>query len=318
MSDKFDTSTVLLGEGGGTEAGSSATKDLLACWKRYQYKYVRGIIIPQAEQIAPFAVGNIVAAMRREWFAAGFDTSKKVMTRLSRAAQKEAEREKLPINPRDEIFARALMEQYIAYWKVRPYPTPVQVEYKLGPGPLWKGAPFQFYRTARPDDISRYPEAGGALCLADAKTTSGDIGTTIREYELHVQPLQYLALYRLDPQGEKRFGKLAGLVLDVIKKPSQGKKPQFQRAFIEYRDEAVDQFVESMRFHLEAQNKIGWDTPVPRDYACTYMAGRARVDCEYKDLCRMGRAAVARYKMNDGSSLKKYKPKPGAEKFPWE
>lgn len=319
MKNEFSSKTPLLGDIGGTEAGSSITKDFLLCLKRYQYKHVRKLFIPAVQTISPFAIGTLVAAMRRQWFGDRFPKVTPAYQRtLNRAAQEAAEQDRLPIDPRDYVFATALFGQYVAHWRTKPRPTPVHVEFKMGPGPLWEGAPRPTWRTAKPDDISRYPEAGGALCLADCKTTSGDIGTVVREYELHVQPLQYLAQYRLDPNGERRYGPLAGVLLDVIQKPSAGKKPKFGRVFIEYRSQAVDEFIESMKFHLDVIRRIGWDTPVPRAYGCTYMAGRARVDCEFKDLCRFGSSAASKYKLPGGVPLRRYEPTPGAEKMPWE
>lgn len=315
----FGSDDVIVGESGPTEAGSSATQMMLRCPKLYQYSQVRGIRVPGYRSPSHFSVGNIFGAMRREWFARKFNTGSKTWKKLVWAAQEEAEKSNLPVMQKDELTAHALMTEYIAHWSLLPKPRPVAVEYKLGPGPMMKGDRFNLFRTAKPDDISHYPEAGDALVLGDCKTTSQDFSSAVREYELHVQPLQYLALYKMDPQGEARFGPVAGFVLDIAGKANERrKKPRFARVFIEYRDDAVQRFVESVRGYLIAGNKIDWDSEAPRTYQCTYMYGRARVDCTYKDLCRFGRSAASKYVLEGGKSLAKYKPVEGAEKMPWE
>ena len=316
---EFATDKIVVGDSGPTEAGSHDTQLIFRCPKLFQLEVVRQLRIPAQGTPSHFAIGSIVGAMRREWFAKKFDTGAKTWKHLIRAAQEEAEKARLPIQQKDEAYSHYIMQEYIAHWSVRAQPTVKAVEYKLGPSPLVKGDRFNLMRTAKPDDLSYYPEAGGALCLADLKTTSNDFGALVREYELHVQPLQYIALYKVDPMGEKRFGKVAGFLLDAVQKPSERrKKPAFQRIFIEYRDEAIDNFIQSVRAYLISANKIDWDADVPRTFQCTYMAGRARVDCTFKELCRFGKAAAQRYVLADGTPLKKYKPRPGAEKMPWE
>jgi hypothetical protein len=120
-------------------------------------------------------------------------------------------------------------------------------------------------------------------------------------------------------QGQKKWGKVNGVMLDVVCKPNEGhRKPSFHRVFIEIRPEAVKSFVESTRYYLTLANKIDWDTNTMRTYRCTEMHGRMRVDCTFKDLCRFGGAAAGKYVLHDGRALRKYKPEPGAEKMPWE
>jgi hypothetical protein len=310
---------VLVGTGGRTAAGSSATAEVMRCVKLYQYSQVRGLRIPKAQVPAHFAIGSLFAAMRREWFGRKFDTSEKVWTYLKRKCQQEAEEQRELINQKDEAFALALMGKYIEHWSVRPRPTPLAAELELGPIPLVKGGPFNMARTAKLDDLSKYPEAGGALCIGEAKTTSGDVNAVIREYELHVQTLLYQAVYRAAEQGQVRYGKVAGTVLDIVVKPETGRKASFARVFVEIRPSVVEAFVESAQYYLAMANKVDWDTPTPRNFDnCTKMHGRMRVDCTFKDLCRFGSSAAGRYVMPDGSPLRKHKPVPGAERMPWE
>ena len=182
----------------------------------------------------------------------------------------------------------------------------------MGPWPA-------FDRTGSFDDLSYYPEAAGALCAGECKTTSGDIATAVREYEFHIQTLQYQALYLLDPKAQARWGPLKGHVFDVTKKPEgKGKKPDFARVFVEVREPAIRTFIKSTAALVAQSKTVGWDSSPVRSYQCTFQAGRARVDCTYKLICQFGKSAAGRFILRDGSSLNSYKPKPGAEKMPWE
>ncbi len=314
---KTKEAPVVVGSGGRTEAGSGVTGMLMRCPKMYQYAEVRGIHIPQVQTPPHFAIGLLFAAMRRQWFSQKFDSSEAAWLEIKRACQREKEAQKLPIDGKDELYATALMSAYVEHWLKLPRPRPVAAEYKLGPIPIKKGGGKALYRTARLDDLSYYPEAGGALCIGEAKTTGGDIGSLVREYELHIQPLQYYALYQLSKRGEARFGPIKGVVLDVVQKMYDGKKPKFARVFVEVRPEVIASFQDSAAYYAEMASRIEWDTPVMRSYQCTYMAGRAKVDCTYKDLCRFGPSAIGKYVMKDGRSLREFKPEPGKSVAPW-
>lgn len=309
---------VIVGEGGRTDAGSGMTGLIMKCPKAYQYDAVRGIRLPKVQMEPHFAVGILFAAMRREWFGRKFASDEKTWTYLKKKCQTEAELQHLPINTKDEVFALALMSKYMEHWLARARPRPLAAEYQMGPVALRKGDPFNMFRTAKLDDLSYYPEAGGALCIGEAKTTSADPGAVVREYESHVQTLLYQALYKVDPNGEKKFGPVACTMLDIVCKPVEGKKASFHRVPIEVRPAQVEQFIESARFYLTMANKIDWDTPVMRTYRCTEMHGRMRVDCTFKDLCRFGGTSAGKYVLHDGRALRKYKPQPGAEKMPWD
>lgn len=311
-SDKFRTAEVLIGDSGPTSDGSTKTGTAARCFKKFQFQYVRQIYVPRAENPKYFSIGSIYGACRAAWFGCKFDTSKKAWVIIKRAAQAEAERNKLPIRPEDEAYAVALFEQYVEHWRTRPLPRPIATELKVGPHP-------KLLLTGSLDDLSHYKaEAADALCIGECKTTSGDIATAIKEYEFHTQTLQYQALYLLDQHGAKQFGEVAGTVLDITKKPEGKKKAAFHREFIEIRRPAVIEFIKSSRVLMEYANKIGWDSNVVRSYQCTYQAGRARVDCEYKPLCMRGKSAAARYVLANGKSLFTHKPSKGQEKMPWE
>lgn len=310
--------TVLVGSGGRTMAGSGDTSLIMKCPKAYQYQ-MRGITVPASRILPHFSVGLVFAAMRKRWFALGFKSDEATWQTLLREAQKEAERQSLPVGDKDIAFAQALFGEYINHWIKYPRPKVIAVEYKLGPCALVPGDPKELFRTARLDDLSKYTEAGGALCIGEAKTTSADFGSVKKEYELHVQPMLYTALYLNSKKGLTRFGPIGGVMLDVAKKPEGRSKAAFQRIYIEIRKKAVADFIESARYYVEMAKRIQWDTPVMRTYRCTEMHGRARVECVYKNLCRFGESGAGEYVMLDGTPLRKYKPESQGHKLkPWE
>ena len=317
---KADKSKVEVGKGGVTEAGWHSIADFMRCPKAYQLGVIRGIHVPVAQVPAHFARGLFFHAMRARWFGLEFASDKKAWTKIRDAAAEEAEKNKYPMAISDERYALQLMSLYMEHWLKRPLPKPVAAEYKIGPAPLAQGDSFNMFRTAGLDDVSHYPEAGGALCIGESKTTSADIGAVVKEYELHGQPMLQQALFRMCENGEKKFGPVKGTVLDVVVKPDEKMKgAKFARIFVEIRPEALDWYVQSMRLWISSMNKVDWDAETPRNpHGCTYMAGRMRVDCAFKDLCRFGRSAAARYVMRDGGSLTKWRPSLGKTRFPWE
>lgn len=310
MSERFRTAEVLIGDSGPTSDGSTKTGTAARCFKKFQLQYVRKIYVPRSQNPSYFSVGSVFGAYRSAWFGTGFATSKKAWLIVKHAGQREAERNRLPVRQQDEAYALNLFEQYVAHWVTKPFPKPIAVELKVGPH---KDLPL----TGSLDDLSVYPTYG--LCIGECKTTAGDISSSIKEYEFHVQTLQYQALYLLDPNGAAKHGFVDGTMLDVTHKPDgKGKKPAFARAFIEMPRPAVKTFITSSAALMRAANAIKWDSSPVRSYQCTYQAGRARVDCEYKQLCLRGRGAAGKFVLENGASLSSHKPTEGKEKMPWE
>lgn len=311
---------VLVGRGGPSPAGWHGVEQFLRCPKAYQLEMVRGITVPLARTPGALGFGTLFHAQRAAWFAAKFDTSQKTLNRISAALDEAVAEEKLPIHPKDVASAAALFGAYMEHWSKRARPTPLAVEHLIGPAPLREDMRHEkLFRTGKLDDLSKYPEAGGALCLGECKTSSSDVSGVIRQYELHGQQLLYSCIYRTCENGEARFGPSAGVVLDIAIKAYDGGKPKFARAFIEIRPHAADWFAESLRGYLAAMHRVEWDTPCPRNpTGCTFMAGRARVDCKFKELCRFGKSGAGRYIFQDGTSLRKHEPVKGKEAAPWD
>lgn len=309
---------VLLGEGGPTEAGYHSIESMLQCPKKYQLQHVRGIRQPQHVESEAFAVGILYHAARAHWFALRFATDAKAWASIKETMRKAAMENKLPVTLKAEQRAFILIEQYAAFWLKRPRPTPVAAEYLLGPATILPNDPFSF-RTARLDDVSRYPEANGQLCIGESKTTSTSIDDTVNQYELHGQTMLQYVLWKMAPQGEAMHGPVAGIILDVAKKPYGNDKAKFGRTFIQITDHQIAWFVKSLGGYLRAAAGIDWDADAPRNVsACTYLAGRARVACQFRDLCRFGKSASIKYVLRDGNSLKSFKPSPGKTVMPWD
>jgi hypothetical protein len=310
---------VIAGESGASEAGWSSIESALRCLKEFQLREVRGVHKPLQKNPDYFSVGSLLHAMRAKWFALKFKTDAKSWQLMLDACQEEIERQKLPVALKAELAARLYFEQYVEYWAPRPRPTPIAVEYKLGPAPLKPDDPFFFYRTARLDDVSKYPEAGGALCLGEVKTTSASVNDVINQYTLHGQTMLQLVLWRSAMQGEKKFGKAAGIMLDVIGKGYGGKKCSFARQFIPVTERALTWFTQNMRAYLRAIAAIDWNADAPRNVsACTRLIGRARVACEFRQICIHGRSATQDYVLRDGKSLLTWKPDGERQVPPWE
>lgn len=310
---------VLMGESGGTEAGFHQMGDGMGCNKEYQYRYIRGIHVPARNTPDHFAVGSQLHAGKARWFSKHFATDAKTWASVQMAMRMEMDKEKLPVTQKALQMGERYMREYIEHWSKRPKPTPIACEYKLGPTALEKGDPFFMWRTARLDDVSRYPEALGKLCIGETKTTSDTIPSLIAKYELHAQLLLQMLLWKMDPLGEAKFGTIAGVMLDVVRKSYDEKPSQFQRHFISVPQFAMTWFPRALKAHLRALAPIDWDFDALRNPSrCTRKEGRMLVSCEFKPLCLHGRNASNKYVLGKGESLLSWKPGPGKVIAPWE
>lgn len=309
---------VLIGGGGATSLGYHSLSSFLECPKKYQFNQVRKIYEPGVRVPDHFAMGLIFHAGRARWFAHKFDMSLDTWNHIQRDVQKEVESQKLPLNPDVETKTLALMTKYMQHYTLRPKPSPLAAELYIPPTRVFPSLPGT-ERTARLDDVSRYPEAGDALCIGEAKTTASSVDDTVNQYELHGQPMLQALLWKLWSGGEKKHGPIAGVMLDVIKKPDGQDEAKFERVLIPINDSALEWYAESMAAYILEAKKVEWDSKVRHNTAnCTMMYGRARIPCPYRDLCRHGGSASTKYVMEGGKSLKSHEPEPGKEAMPWE
>lgn len=313
------TPEVIVGESGPSQAGWHSVQDFLTCMKEGQLRHVRGIRKPLANNPDYFSIGSALHAGRARWFTLKFATDEKAWVSIQDAVRKELEAQKLPTSLKAEQDAMKYLQEYVDHWSKRPKPTPIATEYLIGPAPVQPNDPFFFYRTAKLDDISKYPEAGGALCIGETKSTSTTVNDCINQYTLHGQTLLQLVLWKSAPQGEATFGPVQGIMLDIIKKGYGNERSGFARQFLPITDISLAWYRKSMAGYLRAISQIDWNADAPRNItACTRLVGRARVACEFRELCQHGRSASIKYVLRDGESLLTWKPTDERKVPPWE
>ncbi len=311
--------SVKIGEGGASSAGWHKLQSGLRCQKEFQLEHVRGIHKPQVQTPDYFAIGIGVHAGRATWFGNKFRTDTATWEKVKHAVRRDFEKQKLPVTVKAESACLSYLEQYIAYWSMRPRPTPVAIEWLIGPVPFEPDDPFFMHRTARLDDVSKYPEAGGHLCIGELKTTSGGIQDVVNEYTLHGQPLMQWTLFKRSKRGEKKFGPVKHVMLDVIKKGYGSEKCQFHRQPIPITDYSLAWYSRDLRAQLKILSGIDWNTDTPRNIAqCTRVVGRARVNCPYLDLCRWGKSAGTQYRLADGGFMNSWRPSEEQLVPPWK
>lgn len=289
---------------GASQAGWHNISTFLRCAKEYQFSQVRQVKKPMTLTPDPLAIGSLFHEGRAHWFQSGFPTGAKYWEKLKDYINESADTSNPPI--RSEAINRTLsyLEQYCSHWALRAKPTVLFAEKEVGPAPLHRDDPFYFFRTFRPDDISYYPENNMKLCIGECKTTSVGVDDAVNEYTLHGQPMMQRMVWKMAKNGEVKFGVIEDVLLDVIVKGYGKEKCTFGREVIRNTDFSLDWFVNSMRGYLRAASLIEYDTDVPRNItACTRLIGRARVPCQYRELCQYGKAAANRFVDRDGDGL---------------
>jgi len=297
-----------------TDRGSTWLATYERCKLEFKRRYIQRIV-PHGQVSTPRAFGDgiVLHAMRATWFEGGFDTSAKTWVAMEEAVRKELESQRLPITKESLAAGRAMMEAYVKHYERLPKPEVLLVEHPTQ-------ADHEIHMTERVDDLSRYPEAGRALCIGELKTTSSTPAQVHEHYKLAFQPLHYLVTYALSPLA-KQHGLPSGVLFDVVQKPNSRKdKPTFGRFFVAIPERVQKMFLRSLEG--EKPHEMKWD-----DYAKPNFTACSRVIpgvdrfvsfCPYRDLCLHGRSAVGGYMFSDGSSLQSWKPTKGKETPPWE
>lgn len=303
---------------GASIAGWHNISTLLRCPKEYQLSQVRGVSVPRTQIPDPLAIGALFHEGRAHWFQSGFPTGAAYWATLKDYINESADTSNPPM--RVEAITRTLsyLEQYCSHWAMRAKPEVVLVEKEVGPAPLQANDPFFLYRTFRPDDISRYPEANMKLCIGELKTTSVGVDDAVNEYTLHGQPMMQWMVWQMAKNGALKYGQVELVMLDVVVKGYGKERCKFGRVALKVTPHSLDWYVESMRGYLKAAQLIEYDSKVPRNIsACTRLIGRARIACPYRDLCQFGASASNRYVDRDGNALSNVKYKTAPVK-PWE
>jgi len=297
---------------GATNFGWHDIAPLPRCPRSYQLARVMGVR-PFRRFVPDYmSVGLIVHAGRAQLLHDGYkgELWREATTRFPTTFQK-AEGE--PLDPSALPVALKCMEVYVAHWRVRPHPTPLAVEHELAPRGLVPDAPTWAHRSARLDSIEEW---GGRIYIGEMKTTSKGGASVAAEYALHGQILLQAALW--GPEENRKFGPLAGILLDVITKPSGKRGPQVsERKPIPITDlsHALTWFRRDFHAWVMQASTVKWDDRVEhRISSC----GR----CEFRMLCQRGKAASGLYTFLDVDGARKplvaFKPSEGRRTPPWE
>lgn len=318
MAEPMPDIPTMWAEGGASGAGWSELEPFIICPKNYQFAGPRGITRPTGSTPDYFAVGSFVHVGRARWLATPADANRDdTWLQILADITKAREDMPLPCSETAEKDALRFITEYIEHWSVRERAKIVAVEHMLGPADLLDGADTA--RTARLDDFGFYPEANGALCIGECKTTNASIDDVHQQYLLHGQPTLQRLLWDKAPQGAAVYGSVAGMVLDVVKKGYGGKRCEFARIFVPH-DPHVQQWAErELATATAAKNKVVWDSePERRITSCTRLIGKARIACPYRDLCMNGRQGALGYVFKDGRSITQWTPTEGQMTPPWK
>lgn len=303
-------------EGGPSGQGYSEMEAFLRCPKEYQFGKVRGIRRQTQGNIPDyFAIGSFLHAGRARWLSEACKMDEATWKLIQDDVTKVRCDFELPCSDHAERTALRYIQEYVEHWGVRPLPKIVSVEHLLGPVQL---AGDNTERTARLDDFGFYPEFGGKLAIGECKTTAAAISDVANQYTLHGQVELQRMLWELAAQGEASYGAIAGTVLDVVQKGG-AKACQFARIPLPLQPYPASWLRGELAAALRAKEKMQWDDePERRVTSCTRLIGRARVACEFRDLCEFGQAGCNGYVTNDGKPLSAWQPSEGQTTPPWE
>lgn len=305
-------------EGGPSGLGWSEIEAFLRCHKEYQFAAVRKVTKPTNQTPDYFAVGSFVHAGRARWFAEAMSQSDETWQKIQ--ADMTKTREDLPLPCSEEAYTTALryVQEYVEHWSIRQKPDIVAVEHLLGPTEVHEHAPWT-KRTARLDDFGFYPEFGNKLAIGECKTTAGSIADVANQYTMHGQPALQRLLWEAAPQGYATYGAVAGTVLDVVKKGMGGKKCEFARIPLDVPERVLALTRQALYDALLKRDALRWDSPAERNLtACTRLIGKARVACQYRDLCMFGKAGAIGYVTDDGKPLTSWTQEEDKLAAPWE
>lgn len=307
----------LFNEGGPSGLGYSEIEAYLRCPKEYQFAKIRGISRLQTCTPDYFAIGSFLHAGRARWFASQFSTSDETWNAIRADITKTRSEFELPCNDAAESLALRYIQEYVEHWSVREKPKIAAVEHMLGPTSLGENDP-ETDRTARLDDFGFYPEAGGKLLIGECKTTAAAISDVANQYTLHGQPLLQRLLWDLAPQGAATYGACHGMLLDVIQKGYSGKRCTFARLVVPIEERTLVWFKAQLLLMLKAKASLTWNSePERRITSCTRLIGKARIGCDFRDLCQFGRAGSGGLAFKNGELVSSWKAD-STRTDPWE
>lgn len=301
---------------GATALGWHSLSLIPACPKRHQFAVVRGISSFGSTWPDYFSIGLLFHAGRAQWLHDGYrgELWRAALVDYLKRWNNDGTGQR-PLHPGALHVATACMEAYTAFWRVRPKPVVLAVEHELKARALAPGAPQWAWRGARLDSIERTPD--GLVWIGEAKTTSSLAGRVRQRYALHGQTLLQMALW--GPEEEKRFGKLGGILLDVVVKPSgrKGAQPQPRQKLgvAEVRHALSTWFPRDVMRWIREQSGMTWNSEAERRVTqCTGGDG----PCPFRSMCSKGKPGATMFQFADGTPIARWKPSKGKEVPPWE
>lgn len=307
---------VQFNEGGASGLGFSELKSFIECPKSYQYGEVRKIHRPTSSTPDHFAVGAMVHAGRARWFAEKQGLEAATWDKIRADIAKCREEFALPVSESAERDALRYIQEYIDHYSVQPKPNIVAVEHMLGPFKLGEADGTE--RTARLDDFGFYHEAGG-MAIGECKTSSAPISDAINQYTLHGQPVLQKILWDIAHQGAATYGPVKGVVMDIIQKGYAGRRCNFARIFLPIEERVQKWWHEGLLKLLAGRAKVTWNSDEERRISsCTRLEGKARIACQFRELCMYGKSASLEYAFKSGDLLTEWQPSEGKETAPWD
>jgi len=296
---------------GASEKGWHELAPLVQCPKEYQFARVRGIARRSVVLKEALSVGSLWHVARAQWLADGRRGERWREALVEYSKQHEAATSK-PLAPAAFATSVTLMESYVAYWSLRPTSRVLAVEYTLNPRGLTPSHPEWAWRTARLDSIEEWRKG---IWIGEGKTTSSSVARVRDTYMLHGQTLLGCCLW--SPREEKKFGPLAGVLLDIIVK-GNGKKPPKPAERIPLplseMSHALKWFPRVFQEHVMQSSMIRWDDDVERRVtSCMRPYG----PCDYRALCLRGQRGTPGFVFADGKPISEWKPENGKHVPPW-
>lgn len=294
---------------GPSGVGWSQISPLVECPKKYQFSKVRGIERAGLYLTDALSVGSLLHAGRAQWFHDGRQGELWRKQITAHAAKMNSEPgPKLALGAVDKSLTT--FEGYINYWRVRPTTEVLAVEYPIGPRGVTPTSPKENWRTTRLDSIEH---EHGKTWIGEAKSVyAGGASRVTSTYELHGQLLLQASLW--GEEETKKFGPLAGIMLDPMVKGSTEKKPTGAprtKVLLQSIKHALQWFRRDFDTWVEQSRLVTWNAKVERRVS-------ACGTCIYKDLCSRGRDGALSYRFKDGTPLINWKPSEGKETPPWE
>jgi len=297
---------------GATAKGWHEIESLVACPKEYQFSRIRGITPRSIHIKESLSIGSLFHAARAQWLADNYQGERWREAIRNYAKEHEAVMS-ARLSPGAVAAATELAEEYVDYWSLRPKPKVLAVEYTFRARPLRPGAPKEEWRTARPDSIELHR---GRTWIGEAKTTSYSMAKVKDTYMLSGQTLLACTLW--SELETKKFGPLAGVLLDGIKKRSGKTRPKcFPRVELPLSEmsHALSWFPGNFTDWIRQSSLVTWDADVPRNVtACMRPYG----PCAYRALCLRGRAGALGFVFSGTNTpITDWEPEADKEVPPW-